>query len=207
MNVYTYFEPLNLNDAKELIPLWVGAWKRVGCTPLVLLPSDATQADDYHEFVARVSTYPTVNPPAYELACYVRWLALREAMDRQSGIVSMMVDLDVLPRFQRPRPEWLTDVVFHDAARVPCAVEVMRSGAGQIVDFLTKRAPAISQHDGRPHTSDMICLQQAPWPSTGLCREYGSEGWEASPLVHFASSRMDGRRKSEVVREFVSSLL
>jgi len=104
MNVYTYFEPLNLNDAKDLIPLWVGAWKRVGCTPVVLLPSDAVAADDYHEFAARVGSYPTVNPPAYELACYVRWLALREAMGWQNGPTALMVDLDVLPRTALPLP-------------------------------------------------------------------------------------------------------
>ena len=206
MNVYTYFEPLNLNDAKELIPLWVGAWKRVGCTPVVLLPADAVQADDYREFVARVSSYPTVNPPAYELACYVRWLALREAMGWQTGPTALMVDLDVVPRSALPPASVLHDVVFHDPARVPCAVEATLSGAEQIVNFLSKLPPYVSQHDGRPHTSDMVCLQQAPWPATGFCREYGSTGWETSPLVHFASCKMQGRRKSEVVREFVSSL-
>lgn len=204
MNVYTYFEPLNLNDAKELIPLWVGAWKRVGCTPVVLMPMDAVQASDYHEFVARVGSYPTVNPPAYELACYVRWLAFREAL-ADSGF-GLMVDLDVLPRSE-PHVTGLIhgDVVFYDPARVPCAVEATPLGARMIVDFLA-RSPAISQHDGRPHTSDMICLQQAPWPALGICREYGSTGWETSPLVHFASCRMGGRRKSEVVREFVEGL-
>lgn len=208
MNVYTYFEPLNLNDAKELIPLWVGAWKRVGCTPVVLMPSDVVQADDYHDFVARVSSYPTVNPPAYELACYVRWLALREAMDwqAQEHPSALMVDLDVIPRTALPLPPTRLDVVFHDPARVPCAVEVSWRGSKQVVNFLSKLPPTISQHDGRPHTSDMICLQQAPWPATGFCREYGSEGWETSPLVHFASCKMQGRRKLDVVREFVEGL-
>jgi hypothetical protein len=205
MNVYTYYEPLGLNDAKDLIPVWVAAWKRIGYKPVVLLPSDVVQCDDFHQFVARVSTYPTVNPAAYELACYVRWLAFREALGWQPEPTALMVDLDVVPRAVLPPGPRLHNIYFHDPARVPCAVEASLSGAEQIVKFLLDR-PTISQHDGRPHTSDMICLQQAPWPTTGFCREYGSEGWETSPLIHFASSKMGGRKKIEVVRDFVISL-
>lgn len=206
MNVFTYYEPLGLNDAKDLIPIWVEAWKRVGYKPVVLLPSDANAADDYHDFVARVSTFPTVNPKAYELACYVRWLAFREALGWFDEPTGLMVDLDVVPRSSLPAGPRLHDVIFHDPQRVPCAVEATVDGAAQIVNFLAKLPPTVSQHDGRPHTSDMICLQQAPWPATGFCREFGSAGWETSPLVHFASSKMGGRKKLDVVDNFVASL-
>jgi hypothetical protein len=205
MNVFTYFQPLGLNDAKELIPLWTEAWRNIGYKPTILLAEDLDDVPDYRSFVDTVSKFPSVNPPGYDLACYVRWLAFREALAWTDTGVGLMVDLDVFPRRGLPPGPVEHDVAFLDPGKVPCAVEATFKGSMQIVKWLVSQKPPVEKINGKPHTSDMLCLQRAPWPTTDQCREYGVDAWGDCEFVHFASSRMGGRRKIDVVKEFLSS--
>jgi len=70
---------------------------------VVVSQKDAERHPRYDEMVRRFSEYPTVNPPGYELACYLRYLAM--------AVVGggFMTDYDVINVNVPPPPtcDWL----------------------------------------------------------------------------------------------------
>lgn len=215
MNVYTYFEPLGLNDAEPLTPLWLEHWKRAGFEPVVLGPNDLFNEYNeqaFREFDARVSTYPTVNPPSYERACYIRWFAFHtRLMDyHRDGRRALMVDLDVFPNGIKPDEFFDGKNTFFDPSWVPCAVASSWFGSGLLLDLLTE-GPVVVKEGGRDHCSDMIVFQQRAWKfakKVPRCMEYGGgpreSYWSPSAsMLHFKYSST-GPNKAEAVKKFFS---
>ena len=93
--IYTYYERFAQWQPQEnqtqLIGIWLRSWYSEGFFPIILSRKDAEAHPSFVEFRDKVSTLPTVNPPEYELACYIRWLAFAHA----GG--GSFVDYDVMP--------------------------------------------------------------------------------------------------------------
>lgn len=215
MKVFSYFEPLGLNDAEPLVPLWTEAWTRAGFEPVVLGPKDLYDSDNrgwFEEFKATVSAYPTVNPPGYDLACYLRWFAFHTRMmrDQRDGGKALMVDLDVMPTGITPDYPFGAKNVFLDPAWVPCAVASTWFGSGLLVQAL-EEGPVMTEVHGRPHCSDMIVFQERAWKYAAqipICLEYGGWTRDTAPanalLTHFPASRV-GSNKAAAIQKYLSS--
>lgn len=206
MKVHTYFEPLGINDAEALLPIWTEAWSRAGFEPVVLTKDDIAIRD--RALTAWFSRYPSAGtPPAYDLACYMRWFALNRAFDGGAKR-ALMVDLDVIPSKQWMESAGFAcsgDVVFLEPNRVPCAVMATYSGLLEIQDRLAE-GPVYVTRAGRGESNDMTVLQ-ARMPhrmAVPVCLEYGAEGWDEAPMLHFPYSRV-GANKAEAITKYLSS--
>jgi hypothetical protein len=79
--VCTYFQPLGLdpykdNMTRETVGLWQKSWERQGWETRVLTEKDAESHTDYQNIKKRLMKLPTVNTLAYEMSCYLRWVAV-----------------------------------------------------------------------------------------------------------------------------------
>lgn len=208
MKVHTYFEPLGLNDAEALLPLWKEAWSRAGFEPVVLGPEDIRPADQpYRAWFEK--HYPTVNAAGYDAACYMRWFAALDAVRGGSSKRILVVDTDVFPNrdvtdrgfsFGAGVPELL----FLEPNRVPCAIWATDAGLIEFIDALLE-GPVVVDVGGRPHCSDMTICQTRFFPHgryADLCLEYGAEGWERAEFIHFPHSRV-GPNKADVIKKIL----
>jgi hypothetical protein len=100
--VYTYFEDQGMGDGPA-VDAWRDVWSKAGWDPKVLTQKDAAKHPRYDEMVRRFMTYPTSNPAGYELACYLRYLAMVSA---GGGFMSDydVVNVNVPPP---PKCDWL----------------------------------------------------------------------------------------------------
>ena len=88
--VFAYFVQLGNNDKQRqnsvgieeytemtaMIALWMRNWFHHGRDPMLLTLSDAQKHPNFKHLDTLFKSFPTVNNPAYEIACYHRWLAL-----------------------------------------------------------------------------------------------------------------------------------
>jgi hypothetical protein len=96
MRVFCYYEKLEYQQfaaEHDLVDRWCDNWFHVGWSPHVLQKEDAVVHPLYEWFTARMGSLPTVNKPEYELAAFVRWLALAQRIGQ--GETAVMTDYDV----------------------------------------------------------------------------------------------------------------
>ncbi len=92
--VFTYYQPVSDADDPLLIQvldIWGYAFYAQGFRPVILNRTYAEKRVNLTEISKKFSRFPTVNPPEYELSCYLRWIALAE----QGG--GLLMDYDILP--------------------------------------------------------------------------------------------------------------
>lgn len=199
--IYTYYhemygEGMPEEDAekekeqREMIRHWKRSWAKRGWAPKVLTQSDAKRHPMFDAFTERVKRLPTVNPMEYEIACYHRWLAVAV----MGG--GFMADYDVINySFNATAPS--DELVIYEAHY--CRDEVTPSCVGgtaygfmnAVLAFAASDVELVSdEHNGKPHTSDMIVLQKVR--DSGLyviaptVKSYGNLGWDTAPLVHYS---------------------
>ena len=214
--IFTYFDPvpeMQNNGHAEQIQLWKDGWSSRGWNPVVLDRYSAMRHPLYHQFLAKVKGFPSVNPTAYEQACWCRWLALRA----MGG--GLMGDYDVLPGAFRPRdlPKAKGFIVL--GRTVPSLVLATEKGLDAFIAAIMAYDPATALHqeDGRNHLSDMIFVQElltakAPFiTSADFQREVGEPGWPTARTVHFAACPMraafPGKTKQEIMRRYLGGQL
>ena len=73
--VYTYFEDQGMG-AGPAVETWKQIWQSAGWKPVVLSEKHAALHPDYQEMKDKFMTYPLGTNSGYELACYLRYLAL-----------------------------------------------------------------------------------------------------------------------------------
>jgi hypothetical protein len=78
--ICTYFEPLGLNEendnkTREMLDIWRESWANNGWGTRVLTSKDATLHPRHSTILETLLKLPTVNAQAYEMACYLRWVA------------------------------------------------------------------------------------------------------------------------------------
>ena len=76
----TYFEPYQSDmkgaqDYTITLDLWRASWIRWGWRTKILSEVDARAHPQYEYLRDQFIRLPTVNPKAYELSCYLRWIA------------------------------------------------------------------------------------------------------------------------------------
>jgi hypothetical protein len=156
--VHTYYEPVPEIDEtcqQKEIAIWRESWERWGWTAKVLGRADVQIAPVELE---RLQRLPSVNPPGYDLACYLRWFAMRAL----GG--GLLTDYDVVNVGLRP-----ADLGWDGASTasrilcsglVPCAMELHAAGAAQLCDMMVSYEPtATDVFEGHSHVSDMTILQ------------------------------------------------
>jgi hypothetical protein len=204
MKVYTYFHPIPAMDVyreHRLILCWQQSWRRCGWEPVVLTHQVAESHKRFKEYDALVRSWPTVNPPGYDLACYHRWLALSVV----GGGIS--TDYDVIARnFDSELLALPNEVTVLDRGGTPCAVYAIGGGPEAIVDSFFTMPPTIVEVNGKPHTSDMYHMQNCGWVRAPhhTC-PFGESEWLTAPAVHFSHSdcgkTRPGVERSKIIRE------
>lgn len=200
MIVYTYFEPVKDIDFLEesrLASQWRKSWVASGFSPMTLTSQIAESHPKYFEYVKLVRALPSVNPAGYDLACWLRWLAL----DVVGG--GLMTDHDMIARAFDPEfLAFANPITVLDRGLVPCAVFTTKAGATQLVDDILEHD---HKHDGK-HYSDMYFFQAKGYPRDGdLTAPYGAADWKLAPAVHFSHAdcgrEQPGRPRSTIVWE------
>ena len=83
MRVYTYYDQvpgINIEEEKQLIRLWEISWKKHGWTPIVLSIQTAMKHPEFHAYHNHIKSLPSICPPGYDAACFLRWIAMEWAM-------------------------------------------------------------------------------------------------------------------------------
>lgn len=204
MNVYTYYDNFKRRE-EPLIDLWREAWSKHGWNPVVLSPESAERHPRYSEFVKAVSRLPTVNNPKYELACYVRHLA----MSVIGG--GLLTDYDVMCYGFTPQAMVAIESRYAEKdfictlhpRGVPCAIFGRQPGYEWFCSRMMSWPPG--QHrivQGRPHMSDMSFCRLLKLREEAVCIGYLAEGWETATLVHFPNSLWKGKEagKPQIIR-------
>lgn len=198
MVVYTYYDDSVGAPTPGLIQLWRESWRRNGWTPSVLSPADAIRHPAYKDLKKRIALYPTINPRAYEDACYLRWLALATCKR------GWMTDYDVINNGFAPRaPRYPVEML--DTTFVPCAVGTLLGGPAAIVDMLFRFNP-----EGRCHVSDMLIFKERctsnPFSPPGRdVIEYTCHNWRKAPLIHFSAGKT-GTNKADLIKTYFPCL-
>lgn len=201
MKVHTYFQPLEqiaFLEETKLHALWRQSWLLSEFIPITLTHQVAESHKDYARYLKLVSSFPTVNPPGYDLACWLRWLAL----DVVGG--GLMTDYDVICRaFSAEDLQFPNPVTILDRGGVPCAVYATLEGASAIVQDVLNFKHVMGDNNGTPHYSDMFFFQARGYPrAENLTRPFGAPDWEMAPAVHFSHSDV-GRERPNKVRSRV----
>lgn len=194
--VHTYFEEMGRPKELEILQLWEQSWKKHGWYPVVMNAQEIVHVPGWKKCVRDFEALPTINTPAYELACYKRWLAIAS---RGGGL---MVDYDVMNYGWTPdmaedqkRPDALT--FFEE--RVPSVVIGEKPWYKMAIDYMRNYQPLPDDKiNGQPHTSDMCILQRVwgtPWIKyQPVVVQYRNPGWEKALLVHYCNSQTNGNK-------------
>ncbi len=205
--VYSYFHPLPAMDhavEQGLIILWQKSWRANDFLPVTLTHQMADAHPRAEEFLRLVRTFPSSNPAGYDLACWMRWLALAQV----GG--GLMTDYDVIAGAFSP--EFLAlpnDVTVLDRGGVPCAVYATPEGAQQIVDDILAFPHKFDKAEDGGHYSDMLCFQLLNYPKAPtLTAPFGAPDWRDAPAVHFShadcSRERPGKHRHEIIRKEMS---
>lgn len=199
MKLYTYYSNvpgISPFDSTKLINLWMEHWKAVGFEPFVLTEFHARKHPYFQVFNEAVFKLPTVNPALYEAACYHRWLSMAQI---GGGI---LMDYDVFPidvtkihnSLQKYRDEPLT--VFQNRNCCPSMVNgTAEAYLDQCHRFANYKLTGKELEQGRPHTSDMLILEQRAlnepdsFALTNLVRCWGEQDNETG-AIHFNNGSM-----------------
>lgn len=192
MKIYTYHSSIGRDqESLPLLNLWRQRWLANGWTPEILSEREARKHPDFAALATDLAALPTVNAPGYELACYLRWLAM--------AVVGggWMSDADVMPYGFFPQTPEQRLTVWSGGA-CPCLV----SGSASEYDRMARRFAAWQptercRHNGHLHCSDQNILDQLPaeeFERRKLVEEFSTPGWESALAVHYPNARMRGKQ-------------
>lgn len=156
--VYTYYQSIpNFRDDLEMIEIWKANWRQHCWEPIVLNVTHAMNHESYESFLANVTRLPTVNSKAYEISCYVRYLAMAVV---GGGIMvdNDMINIDFKPSDMTiPLPERFS---CYDQF-IPSMVYGSKAEFERIASYMSHyQLRSDDQSDGRTHTSDMLILRR-----------------------------------------------
>lgn len=198
--IFSYFTSLpdmDLVGERILVSLWCQAWQKAGLTPICLNESYAARHPIYHEFDLAVSKLPSINPPSYDRACFLRWLAVQvAAKELQSDLKRIvMADYDVIP-YAGPWAtiaDWTLDDSKMYAMHGNCPALVIGSP-----DQFAEVCHAFITYDpgDKTHVSDQYCFEEYITNHPKKFKVsmdvilYGEPGWEKASAVHYSNSVM-----------------
>ncbi|KAJ8041457.1 hypothetical protein HOLleu_12279 [Holothuria leucospilota] len=161
--IYTYYQPayddlVTTITNRNVLRVWERAWASAGWQTRVLDESDAMSHPDYTSLKRKFQSLPTVNSKRYELACFLRYLAM--------AVVGggWMSDYDMLPLHFPP----CSKVPFNGSftlwsAYIPCLVSASGNDYTRIAHLMADVALQWRWHTnlfvdeitGFPQVSDM----------------------------------------------------
>lgn len=203
MTVFTYHEHLPGFNDLPVLSHWISTWTNQGWTPVVLSRSDAEEYPAFDEYEETVSELPSVNPPGYDLACYLRWMA----MQVQGG--GLMTDYDVMNVSFTParligippctlrmfEQCGVPSAVAGDAEAYQAACRLFTGYCPDPLDLIGTRPHVSDQNILARHISSNACLNSRPFiDSQRLCVQYGDNGWREAPLLHFPNAATGGQK-------------
>ena len=198
MKIYTYHEFVpEIPHGHNLVNFWKDCWEKAGWTPVVLDRSHAEQHPQYSEYIELYKRLPSVNPPNYELACYLRWLAM--------AVVGggWMSDSDTIPYGFKPNahPENLDKLVIwsHGGHICPCLVSGNSEHYTLAAKVFSEWKGETDFINGKPHASDQNILGKVDkfYQNIPICSQYGDVGWNNFPVVHYPTDSMRGKQPRE----------
>jgi len=76
--VYTFYDDIGFDNVEQAgeIDVWAQSYRKAGWKVGVLTSKDAKRHPLYNELIGKFNAFPTVNKKEYEVACFVRWLAV-----------------------------------------------------------------------------------------------------------------------------------
>lgn len=168
--VYSFFEFLSPADLKtgrqdRMLRSWFRNWYANGWDPVILRLEDAVPYPDYQRLYDRFHAFPTVNKKAYEMACFLRWLAFGA---HGAGV---FVDYDIM----NMRPDQLPPAMGRCGAhpREPGQLSSFRNhwpmvmfadalGVRKLIHTLANYTvdPELDRVNGKPHLSDMSIVRR-----------------------------------------------
>lgn len=201
MKIYTYHDYVpELPNSENLIPIWKQSWSKLGWEPIVLNDSHARLHPKYNEYVERYRSLPTVNPKGYELACYLRWLAVAAV----GG--GWMSDSDVINYSLNPISPLPELTIWSYGGHIcPCLVSGSADQYTHTAGVFASWEGPTNDEGGRPHASDQNILGRVTniYNNVPLCSQYGSPAWDAFPVVHYPNGAMIGKQPRE---QYIPSL-
>lgn len=190
MKVYCYHDNIGRDMANlPLVFLWKERWAKQGWEPIILNESHARQHPMYEMYSQRYHNLPTVNGKAYEICCYVRWLAM--------AVVGggWMSDYDVIAhKFAPQEHPWR--LTLWNGGACPCLVSgIDREYSRMAERFANWRPSEKDVYDNLPHCSDQNILDQIPdeYDRKSLVVQYKDPGWENAAAVHYAGCVMQDK--------------
>lgn len=217
MKIFTYCQFVNPTQIPcsgeiRLMNLWRDSWSKIGFEPVVLNEYYARGHAFFADYDKVISALPSVNPPGYDRACFLRWLAMANAPLVDTRELFLMSDYDVMgyhpepflfygTRIAKAKPP-ATKLVFFEkycpslvlGHRATFAAQAQRFyDFGKSFDPNSLREAVV---DGRPHVSDQNILEsmQSRMPEhyevLHLVRSYGETAWDSAPAVHYCNSAM-----------------
>ena len=182
------------DDQRREIAVWRASWERWGWETRVLSAADYQRTTDGREAAAAIAArgFPSANPPGYDLACFLRWVALWMA----GG--GLMTDYDTVNLGYTPaeHAERIAgrELVEFCAYRTPAMLYVSREKCEELVQlFANYQLDELDVHNGKPHVSDMTILKRSdfgytltPWQAT--CQELDARrpGCKVAHVSHHA---------------------
>ena len=206
--VATYFEPLNPDresDDRALIRLWWDSWRKHGWDPVVLGRADVN-GHIMHDCVLReVQEFPTVNGKSYEVCCFMRHLAFSALAERNKGFPIIFSDYDMINYGWRLQVYDLRvrAPIYAFFGKTPALFSAHRSGLSWLMGFFTKNwvDHFVQIVDGKPHVSDLTVFQALPIPESRVGKEYGEDGWESAPVVHYGNQSFGPDKRAKRIMQ------
>jgi hypothetical protein len=207
MKIYSYYQDvpdLPRGDELRLTIQWRQHWAAAGWEPVVLNEWHAQQHPYYQEYHDAVAKLPSCNPGQYELACWLRWLALGQA----GG--GWMADYDVFPQASTTSDVWhmltgaeMNRVIVFQTPCCPCMVYCNSMNALQLCQLFATGKLGNRPQEGKGHFSDQYALEDIV--NSGerdiinvevrdVVKHYSDTDWKSAPLVHFPNAVLQPAR-------------
>lgn len=185
--IHTYYAPVDAIsrfDSERMIEIWKAEWEFAGWNPVVIGEKEARLHPRFEEFYATFKKFPSSNPDGYDLACFLRWVAMAAI----GG--GWMCDFDVLPNSGDFKTRG--DISFFSGNErdplIPCLVHGTKEGFEAVLMHFLSHEPTGN------HTSDMVALRDYSSKSIGGVLEYGEPGWHSAKAVHFSNHSMGDKQ-------------
>jgi hypothetical protein len=198
--VCTYFQPFESarkDEFRAVVKLWEESWGRQGWNTRVLTERDAHKYPGFNELKESFRTLPTVNAESFEMACYIRWVAMVVSGCR------WMADIDLINFGFPPQRPWHGPVLYSFGGLMPALVTGSTAAFQAVVDTLTEVAlnneTVVATLKGKPHVSDMLIFAKRTHlylPLSFPLYSTVAKSLESSPLLHFSFDDAIALRKT-----------
>lgn len=159
MTVHTYHEAVPGMDRTEILSLWAESWRQHGWEPVVHTRAEASAHPQAGSYETVISGLPTVNPRAYEEACWRRWLVAAQVGGFwcDDDLVNVGFTAEEAREGMAQHGLQARLLAWHDGAHPN--VGLLLGTRGHYQEFVDRLLfgglPRLDIINGQPHTSDM----------------------------------------------------